>query len=130
MKIEHLAIWTTQLEALKEFYETYFEASAGSKYVNEKTGFESYFLTFPSGGTRLEIMRAPQIKSSPGDVKTPYAGYAHLAISVGSREKVDALTAELRQNSFTILSGPRYTGDGYYESVILDPDGNQVEITI
>ena len=130
MKIEHIAIWTAQLEKLKTFYEIYFAARASSKYVNEKKHFESYFLTFPSGETRLEIMSLPSIKEFPVDKETPYTGYAHLAVSVNSKEKVDYLTTRLKGDGYTIIDGPRFTGDGYYESVILDPDGNRVEITI
>lgn len=130
MKIEHIAIWTTRLEELKEFYENYFSAKANKKYVNEKKQFESYFLTFPSGGSRLEIMRIPTIQEIDKDKAINYTGYAHFAISVGSRDLVDVLTSELEKNGFTIVDGPRITGDGYYESVVSDPDRNLVEITV
>jgi len=129
MRIEHVAIWTQDLTALKDFYCTWFQAEAGLKYANEVKGFESYFLTFPSG-TRLELMRsAVKTEQSPEPAKTP-VGYAHIAFSVGSEIRVDALTEQLREAGYTILDGPRRTGDGYYESVVLDPDGNRVEITV
>ena len=130
MCIEHVALWTKNLEALKGFYETYFLARASAKYVNPARQFESFFLTFPSGDVRLELMRMPIILESRDESEAPFAGYNHLAFSVGSKEQVDALTARLQQDGFRIVSGPRYTGDGYYESVVLDPDGNRVEITV
>ncbi len=131
MKIEHLAIWTTQLEALKEFYATHFSAQAAApKYVNPKRQFESYFLTFPDGGARLEIMRMPGLADPPQGSGAPLVGYAHIAISVGSKQAVDDIAAALQQAGVPVLDGPRMTGDGYYETLILDPDGNCVEITI
>jgi len=129
VQIEHIAIWTKNLETLKEFYAQYFGARAGSKYVNPKRGFESYFLQFESGA-RVEIMSLTSLNLARGDHENPYAGYAHVAFRVGSKEMVDELTARLQEAGFKVLSGPRTTGDGYYESVILDPDGNQIEITI
>lgn len=129
MQIEHVAVWTKNLEALREFYVQYFGARAGSKYVNPKRGFESYFLQFESGG-RIEIMSLPTLDQTKGDHKNPGVGYAHIAFCVGSKERVEQLTARLQEAGFKVLSDPRTTGDGYYESVILDPDGNQIEITI
>jgi lactoylglutathione lyase len=126
--IEHAALWTQNLERLKAFYETYFGAVAGAKYRNSSKHFESYFLSF-SSGARLELMRRPSITESTNDMENPNAGYAHLAFSVGAREQVDALTARLNKDGYRVMSGPRQTGDGYYESLILDPDGNQIEIT-
>ena len=129
MKIEHIALWTKDLQRLKEFYEKYFQVHAGSLYTNPEKSFESYFLKFESGA-RLEIMKRPDIvsvKKSPG--KEAH-GYAHLAISVGSEEKVNELTEKLRRDGYPILDGPRHTGDGYYETVISDPDGNRIEITV
>jgi lactoylglutathione lyase len=129
MHIEHLAIWTSDLERLKAFYEKYFQATVGAKYVNPAHQFESYFLSFATG-PRLEIMRMPTVPPSKNDVEAQFTGYIHLAISVGSMAKVDVLTAHLRADGYRVLDGPRTTGDGYYESVVLDPDGNRVEITV
>jgi lactoylglutathione lyase len=129
MQIEHVAIWTKNLEALKEFYIQYFGARAGNKYINPKRGFESYFLQFASGA-RIEIMSLSTLRQSESNHENPAVGYAHLAFSTGSKEMVDKLTARLQAAGFELLSGPRTTGDGYYESVILDPDGNQIEITV
>jgi len=129
MRIEHVAIWTKNLERLKNFYETYFQALAGSKYNNPKKGFESYFLSFQSGA-RLELMCSSELVESENNQQTLQSGYAHLAMSVGSKEDVDLLTQKLERDGYQRLDGPRYTGDGYYESIILDPDGNRIEITI
>ncbi len=129
MKIEHIAIWSKDLEKLKSFYECYFEAKAAAKYINPKKGFESYFLSFESG-CRLELMHMPSIPASANNVYQQFTGIIHFAISVGSKEKVDALTQQLMKDGFEILDGPRSTGDGYYESVVLDPEGNRIEITI
>ena len=129
MKIEHIAIWTKNLERLKHFYETYFQAAAGLKYKNPEKGFESYFLTFQSGA-RLELMYSSSLLDTENDQQSLQSGYAHLAISVGSKEDVDLLTQELVKDGYQRLDGPRYTGDGYYESVFLDPEGNRIEITI
>jgi lactoylglutathione lyase len=128
MKIEHVALWVSGLERTREFYETYFGATAGPKYTNAAKGFESYFLTFPSGDSRLELMRRSGLSArSPG---AEHTGWAHLAFSVGSVERVNALTERLRAGGFEVLDGPRRTGDGYYESVVLDPEGNRVEVTV
>lgn len=129
MKIEHLAIWTFDLERLKTFYQKYFGAEAGDKYYNAKKGFESYFLSF-GNGCRLEIMKKPGIHNSPNSTIEEYSGLIHFAIAVGSRNAVDDLTNQIRNDGYTIIGEPRTTGDGYYESVILDPDGNRIEITI
>ena len=125
MKIEHIAAWVRNLEEIKEFYQTYFDACPGMKYVNSAKGFSSYFLSFESGA-RLELMHSDSMTSGSSS-QAP--GYAHFAFSVGSKEKVDELTARLRGAGFTVESGPRTTGDGYYESCVLDPEGNRVEIT-
>lgn len=127
LKIEHLAIWTTRLELMRDFYLEHFDCSANSRYLNPTSGFNSYFLTFPSGGARLELMARPDVNESNDD--RPHCGYAHLAISLCSEERVRSLTEILRQKGIAIKSEPRRTGDGYYESVIADPDGNLIELT-
>ncbi|MBA4053845.1 MAG: glyoxalase/bleomycin resistance/extradiol dioxygenase family protein [Marivirga sp.] len=129
MKIEHIAIWTSELERLKSFYEKYFDVKAGEKYVNSKKNFESYFLHFASG-CRLEIMQMTGIPLSSNDAYKQFTGFIHMAISVGDREKVDSITEILRRDGYEVVGEPRTTGDGYYESVILDPDANRIEITI
>lgn len=129
MRIEHVAIWCRELEILRAFYETHFGARSNEKYVNEATGFESYFLSFDSGA-RLELMRLPSISQTASDPHRQFTGLVHLAISVGSEDRVDELTEELRNAGHDLLDGPRRTGDGYYESVILDPESNRVEITV
>jgi lactoylglutathione lyase len=128
MKIEHIAVWTRDIDQLKNFYQKYFSAVPGDKYHNRSKNFESYFLHFESG-CRLEIMQMPGIPPSANDVYKQFQGLIHFAIDVGSKEAVDALTGTLRKDGFEIVGEPRTTGDGYYESVILDPDGNRVEIT-
>lgn len=128
MKIEHIAIWSKDIERLKSFYKKYFNATAGDKYANPKKSFSSYFLSFRSGA-RLELMKMPSIPASRNSTETQFTGYIHIAISVGSQEKVDQLTEQIRTDGYKIVSNPRFTGDGYYESVVLDPDGNRIEIT-
>jgi lactoylglutathione lyase len=129
MRIEHVGIWTQDLQAMKDFYCTWFQAEAGPGYANEAKGFESCFLTFPSGA-RLELMRSTAKFNGSQKPAETHTGYAHLAFSTGSEMHVDILTQQLREAGHTVLDGPRRTGDGYYESVILDPDGNRVEITV
>ena len=129
MKIDHIAIWSTDIDLLKEFYAKYFNARSNNKYVNTDKGFESYFLSFESG-TRLEIMQMNSILPRTGEVLEQHIGLIHFAISVGSETRVDELSSSLKSDGFSILDGPRRTGDGYYESVALDPDGNRIEITV
>ena len=127
MRLDHFALWTPELERLRAFYERYFGARSGALYRSAtRAGFASYFLTFPDGGARLELMSVPELGTAHGD---PVAGYAHLAVSVGSRTAVTALAARLEADGYRVASGPRQTGDGYFEAVVLDPDGNAVEIT-
>lgn len=128
MKINHVAMYVRDLEASRLFYERYFAATANSRYHNPKTGLQTYFLAFPGNAVRLEIMTRPEV--SPRDERMMNEGFIHLAFSVGSREAVDALTARLQADGYPCLSGPRTTGDGYYESVVADPDGNLLEITV
>lgn len=129
MKIEHIAIWSKDIERLKAFYEKYFNATSGNKYTNPNKSYSSYFMAFTSGA-RLELMYMPSIPESLDSKDAQFTGYIHIAISTGSKEQVDQLTAQLRADGYKIMDGPRHTGDGYYESVVLDPDGNRVEITI
>ena len=127
MKIEHAAMYVNDLERVRDFFVRYFDAVSNDGYHNIKTGFRSYFLSF-SEGARLEIMNRPDM--SDGDKDVMHTGYIHLAFSTGSREKVDELTKKLKDDGYEILSGPRTTGDGYYESCVLGPEGNQIEITV
>lgn len=129
MHIEHIAIWTKDLECLKAFYERYFDAVSGEKYINPRKQFESYFLRFASGA-RLELMRMPSIPDTKDDRHKQFMGLVHFAISTGSVEQVNALTERLRTDDYQIAGEPRWTGDGYYESVVFDPDGNRIEITV
>jgi lactoylglutathione lyase len=130
MKIEHVALWARDIEAMQGFYCRYFQAKPGPCYVNEKKRFRSCFLQFDSGA-RLELMERPDIADLPKVAcDTQFLGYAHLALAVGSEEAVNALTHQLVSDGYVRLDGPRWTGDGYFESVILDPEGNRVEITI
>ena len=127
MRIEHLAVWTRDVERLRAFYERWFDARAGARYRSAtRAGFASYFLTFPGGGARLEVMSLPELGDAPG---APAAGWAHVAVAVGSRDAVVALTERMRADGVPVLSEPRQTGDGYFESVVADPDGNAIEIT-
>ena len=127
MKVEHLALWTRDVERLRAFYERWFGVRASGRYESATTpGFASYFLTFPDGGARLELMQLPALNPLP---PAHAMGYAHLAVSVGSPDNVDAMEARMRDAGVTIRSGARFTGDGYYEAVVDDPDGNPIEIT-
>ncbi|HHQ8913923.1 TPA: VOC family protein [Bacillus cereus] len=126
MKIEHVAIWVNDLEGMRDFYKQYFNGEENSLYDNPKKQFKSYFITF-EGGTRLELMKQVGLDDA---LQTQTIGYAHIAFSVGSEEKVNELTNTLKEAGYPVLNGPRTTGDGYYESVVSDPEGNQIEITI
>ncbi|GEA61934.1 VOC family protein [Vibrio comitans] len=128
MKIEHIAIWCEDLEKMKSFYQTFFNAESNNKYENPKKGFSSYFLSL-SKGARIELMKMDSVEILPKNVQKQFTGMAHVAFSLGSVEKVDQLTESLASNGIEIISGPRWTGDRYYESEILDPEGNRVEIT-
>jgi lactoylglutathione lyase len=128
VKIEHVALWTDDLQRSIDFYQKYFAASPGKKYVNRSKGFESAFLSF-STGARLEVMTTTTLGPVRLDAGAQRMGLTHLAIAVGSDRLVDELTAQIKAGGYAVLDGPRQTGDGYYESVVLDPDGNRVEIT-
>ena len=127
MKIAHIALYVENLEGARNFFIKYLGAKANNGYHNPRTNFRSYFLSFEDGA-RLEIMQRPEMVNLPKEAAR--TGYAHIAFSVGSREKVDALTAELKADGYEVVSGPRITGDGYYESCIVAMEGNQVEITV
>jgi len=127
MKIEHIAMYVKDLEAAKEFFEKYFNAKANDEYHNKTTDFRSYFLTFDDGA-RLEIMNKPGMTDD--EKALARTGFIHLAFSVGSKEKVDELTEQLKTDGYEVISGPRVTGDGYYESCVVCIEGNQIEITI
>ena len=127
MKIEHVAMYVSHLEEARDFFVKYLGAKANDGYHNPRTDFRSYFLTFDDGA-RLELMNKPTVTD---EAKMPErTGYAHIAFSVGSREAVDALTARLQADGYAVVSGPRTTGDGYYESCVLAVEDNQIEITV
>lgn len=127
MKIEHVAMYVNDLETARRFFEKYLGASSNDGYHNPKTNFRSYFLTFDDGA-RLEIMNKPSITEQ--DKSLERTGYIHIAFSVGSKETVDLLTDRLKADGYEVLSGPRTTGDGYYESCVVGIEGNQIEITV
>ena len=126
MQIEHIAMYVNDLEKAKEFFVTYFDAKANDGYHNRNTDFRSYFLTFDAGA-RLEIMNKPVMEDMEKSLNR--TGYAHIAFSLGSKKAVDELTKRLRKDGYEVISGPRTTGDGYYESCIVGIEGNLVEIT-
>ena len=127
MRIEHLAIWADNIELLRNFYMKYFDMQSNEMYTNEKKGFHSYFFSWKGENSRIEIMsQAGKIESLPNKMK----GLAHFAIALGSEERVLQLTEQLREDGYKVFSEPRHTGDGYFESVIGDPEGNYVELTV
>ena len=126
MHIEHIAMYVNDLEKVKEFFIKYFHAKANDGYHNKTTDFRSYFLTFDDGA-RLEIMNKPGMTDDTKGISR--TGYIHIAFSLGSKQAVDDLTARLRADGYNVISGPRTTGDGYYESCIVGIEGNQIEIT-
>ena len=129
MIIDHVAIWTTQLEKLKDFYVKYFNGRANEKYLNKERHFESYFVAFDSG-TRLELMQMPGIPQNLNDpVGKQYQGIIHLSFGMENMDMVDEKLIELTQDGFKILRGPRKTGDGYWEFETLDPDNNRIEVS-
>ena len=127
MKIEHIALYVNNLEEARNFFVKYFDAKSNDGYHNFQTDFRSYFLSFDDGA-RLEIMNKLEMSDLPKELSR--TGYAHVAFSVGSKEKVDVLTAQLKDDGYEVVSGPRMTGDGYYESCIVAVEGNQIEITV
>lgn len=127
MKIEHIAMYVNDLEAAKEFFIKYFDAVSNEMYHNQRTGFKSYFLSFEEGA-RLEIMTKEVMEDTKKTLTR--TGFIHLAFSVGSKEKVDSLTSKMKEDGYEVISGPRITGDGYYESCIVAVEDNQIEITV
>ena len=127
MRIEHIALYVNDLESARQFFVKYFGATSNDSYHNPQTDFRSYFLSFDKDA-RLEIMNKPKMSNLPKEINR--TGYAHIVFSVGSKEKVDTLTAELKADGYEVISGPRTTGDGYYESCIIALEDNQIEITI
>ena len=127
MKIEHIALYVNDLEAARDFFVIYLDGKSNDGYHNPRTGFRSYFIRFDDGA-RLELMNKPEMVDQE---KNPTrTGYAHVAFSVGSKEKVDELTIRLEAAGYEVSSGPRTTGDGYYESCIVAVEGNQIELTV
>ena len=127
MKINHIALYVTDLESARDFFVKYLGGRSSDVYHNPRTHFRSYFLSFEDGA-RLELMTRPEIEDSE---KPPIrAGYVHVSFSLGSREAVDALTQRLREDGYRVLDGPRTTGDGYYESCVVGIEGNLVELTV
>ncbi len=127
MYIEHVSIYVMDLESAKEFFIKYFDGRSNDGYYNFSTGFKSYFISFEKG-PRIELMNRPDISDQD---KAPFrTGYSHIAISVGSKEKVDSITEQLKRDGYEVISGPRITGDGYYESCVIAFEGNQIEITV
>lgn len=128
IRIEHVALWTEDIDRLAAFYQTYFNAGIGAHYTNPAKGYQSRFLSFESG-PRLEVMKTTSLSPLPYPRGAQRMGLTHLAFSVGSEQQVDELTDRLKQDGFEVIDGPRRTGDGYYEAVVLDPDGNRIEVT-
>ena len=124
MRIHHIAVWTFRLEEMKDFYVRYFKGKSNNKYINPKKGFESYFISFGEG-TDLELMSRTDVQNIP--IEENRLGLTHFAFGLNSKEEVLELTEKLRGAGYTIAGEPRTSGDGYFESVVLDPDGNRVE---
>lgn len=127
MKIEHIAMYVNDLESARDFFVTYLDGKSNDGYHNENTGFRSYFISFDDGA-RIELMKKPDMDNQEKTLNR--TGYAHIAFSVGSKEKVDELTTRLKADGYNVISGPRTTGDGYYESCITVIENNQIEITV
>ena len=126
MRIEHIAMYVNDLEAARDFFVKYFNAISNEGYHNKTTDFRSFFLSFQNG-SRLEIMTRPKMEDEEKTLAR--TGYVHIAFSLGSKEAVDELTEKLQKDGYIVISGPRTTGDGYYESSIIGIEGNQIEIT-
>ena len=127
MKIDHIALYCTNLEEMRFFFMEHFGCTSNEQYRNPKTGLRTYILTFPDGGSRLELMTRPEVTENVADIHR--LGYIHMSVAVGSRDEVDRQTAVLAASGYECISGPRVTGDGYYESCIVGPEGILIEIT-
>ena len=135
MKIEHVAIWAKDIDKVCDFYRKYFGGVVQPLYHNPTKQFTSRFVTFESGA-RLEVMHRPDIDADVGteamfhveQFPSERLGFTHLSFSVGSKEDVDRLTQKMYDDGIQVVGQPRTTGDGYYESVVLDPEGNRVEV--
>ena len=127
MRIDHAALFCRDLEQMRQFFINYFDARSNEQYHNPRTGLRTYILSFTEGSTRLELMQRPDVQDA--DPSQPAIGYIHLSFAVGSRKGVDLLTRRLAADGHTVTSGPRTTGDGYYEICILGPEGIQIELT-
>lgn len=128
MNIDHIALYCRDLEGMREFFEKYFEGKANNLYHNPRTNLRTYIITFPNGQSRLEIMTRPEVEGNNENIY--HAGFIHLSFSVGSKENVDKLTSMLNADGYQTLSGPRITGDGYYESCVKGLEGILIEITV
>ena len=127
MKIDHIALYCLDLEGMREFFIRYFNGVSNEMYHNPKTGLKTYILSFPDSNARLELMTRPEVKDEAENIYRH--GFIHLSFSVGSKEKVDSLTKVLNEDGYQVLSGPRTTGDGYYESCIVGPEKILIELT-
>lgn len=127
MRIDHIALFCRDLVAMRQFFLDYFEAVSNEQYHNPRTGLRTYILSFTEGSTRLELMQRPDVADA--DPSVAAIGYIHISIAVGSKRGVDLLTRRLADDGYPVLSGPRTTGDGYYESCILGPERIQIEVT-
>ena len=127
MRIEHVAMYVNDIEQARDFFVKYLDGKSNDGYHNVKTDFRSYFISFDDGA-RLEIMNRPDMADEEKALNR--TGLIHIAFSVGSKERVDVLTKILKADGYYIVSGPRVTGDGYYESCVVVIEGNQIEITI
>ena len=127
MRIDHAALFCRDLEQMRQFFIDYFDARSNEQYHNPRTGLRTYILSFTEGSTRLELMQRPDVQDA--DPSQPAIGYVHLSFAVGSRKGVDLLTRRLAADGYTVTSGPRTTGDGYYESSILGPEEILLELT-
>ncbi len=129
MKIDHIALWCEDLERMRAFYCTYFRATSNELYHNPVKRFYSYFLSFDGSDCRIELMTRPDIAANSADQRYSVMGVAHFDVEIGTEAEVVELTERLRSDGYTIASEPRHTGDGYFESAVLDPEGNYVELS-